>query len=256
MKSEDELLIELRDGLAGFAASVMKMQRVDPRDFPLVDLEFYDRVAGELSNCGFDVAGDFVPLTGHQSDGSMRCFVRAFWSRDGPYAAGCYHPRPRFWIGLMMRMLNGPLGKVVEVETEFSDDTWIITTTAPKGRLFDPPPLFLREHHPERIPVEQLVEHHKRRVQTYLKGNPGLSARRVRDVTGLERAQARQHDITGVYRTMVGGLTAEEIRRFSVFGRARSAELKERLDASGTESNQHPKPTTSGSGADRDMGPK
>src|SRR5215216_3166633 len=109
MKSEDELLIELRDSLAAFAASRMKLQRVEFRDFRLVDLEFYDRVARQIANCGFDYAGDSVPLTGHESDGSMRCFIRAFLSRDGPYAAACYHPRPRFWIGLMSRVLSGRL---------------------------------------------------------------------------------------------------------------------------------------------------
>jgi len=235
--------VELRNGLAAFAASAMKMQRVESRDFPLVDLEFYDRVAGRIANCGFGHAGDFVPITGHESDGSMRCFIRAFLSSDGPYTAACYHPRPRFWIGLLSRVLCGRLGKVVEVETEFSDDTWIITTTAPKARLFDPPPLILREHHPEKIEIEALLECHKRRVQTYLKANPGLVARRVRDVAGLERSQARQHDITAVYRTMVGGLTAEEIQRFSVFGRARSADLKRRLNAAETETSQSPQPT-------------
>jgi hypothetical protein len=238
MKSEDELLAELRSGLAAFAASAMKMERVESRDFPLVDIEFYNGVAGRIVNCGFSYAGDFVPRTGHQSDGSMRCFIRAFLSNDAPYTAACYHPRPRFWIGLLSRVLCGRLGKVVEIETELSDDTWIITTTAPKARLFDPPPLILREHHPEKIGVEELLECHRGRVQTYLKADPSLIARRVRDVAGLERSQARQHDITAVYRAMVGGLTADEIRRFSVFGRVRSAELKKRLDAIGTGANQ------------------
>src|SRR5882724_4295702 len=80
MKSEDDLLIELRDRMAAFAASKMTMQRVDARDFTLVDRRFYDRVAARLASNGFAHAGDFIPVTGLQSDGSMRCFIRTFLS--------------------------------------------------------------------------------------------------------------------------------------------------------------------------------
>jgi len=205
------------------------MQPVTAKDFPAVDQEFYDRMAGRLSSLGFKPVGDFVPVTGHQSDGSMRCFIRAFVSHDGLYAAACYHPRPRFWIGLVSRVICGRLGKVVEVETEFSDDTWMISTTAPKARLFDPPPLLMREHYPETIEVGELVGVHQQKVSAYLAASPGVTVRRVQDAAGLARSQARQHDISAVYRSMIGGLTADEIRRFSVFGRTRSAALKERL---------------------------
>ena len=231
MKSEGELLAQLRGDLAAFAASAMTMQSVDSRDFPFVDLKFYDVVTARMSLCGFRHVGDFVPVTGQNSDGNLRCFIRAFVSSNGPHSAACYHPRPRFWVGLLSRVLCGRLTKVVELETEFSDDTWIITTTAPRARLFDPPPLLLREHHPDSIEVHELVGIHRRRVESYQKLNPSLVPRRVRDVAGLERSQARQHDIIAVYRTMVGGLTTEEIRRFSAMGRTRSAELKARLDA-------------------------
>ena len=49
MKSDDELLLKLRDDLAAFSASAMKLQRVETRDFPLVDLEFYEDVARRMS---------------------------------------------------------------------------------------------------------------------------------------------------------------------------------------------------------------
>ena len=238
MKTEAELLIELRDGLARFAASTMKLQRVEAKDYPLVDQRFYNQTGLRIANLGFNEAGDFIPVTGHESDGSMRCFIRAFIAHDGPYTAACFHPRPRFWIGLLSRLLCGRLGKVVEFETEFSDDTWVLSTTAPKTRLFDPPPLIMREHFPEKIDVSELLDTHKQRVKAYLTANPGVTARKIYDVAGLERAQARQHDITAVYRSMVGGLTAEEVRRFSVFGKKRSAELKQQLNALGPKSNR------------------
>jgi hypothetical protein len=229
MKTEDELLIELRDGLAALAASKATMQPVNARDFPLVDLKFYDDVAARLVNYGCTLVGDFVVVTGHPSDGSLRCFARAFLTSDGTFAAACYHPRPRFWIGLISRIVCGRLGKVVEAETEFSDDTWIMTTTAPKARLFDPPPLFLREHHADGTPIETLLEWHKAKVGVYLEAHPGVTVRTVSDMSGLERAQSRQHDIAMAYRKQVGGLTADELRRFSFFGRKRSAVLKARL---------------------------
>jgi hypothetical protein len=95
--------------------------------------------------------------------------------------------------------------------------------------------LILREHHSEKIDIAELVEIQKRRVRAYLQATPNVAVRKVRDVAGLERSQARQHDITAVYRTMVGGLSADDVRRFSVFGKARTAALKERMDAIGIE---------------------
>ena len=161
----------------------------------------------------------------------MRCFIRTFIAHNGPYMAACYHPRPRFWLSLLSRIFQGRLGKVVEFETEFADSTWVISTTVPKTRLFDPPPLLLRAHFPDSTSTEALFLHHQQRVAAYFASHPGLVAKRVYDLPDLERAQARMHAITAVYREMVGGLTAAELRRFSGFGRIRAEALKERMNA-------------------------
>lgn len=234
MKSDDDYLIEMRERLAAFAASKLTLKRVEARDFRLVDFTFYDRVAARLAACGWVQVGDFVPVLGIPSDGNMRCFIRAFLSSDRSHCAACYHPRPSLWIRLLARIMSAKLGKVVEVETEFSDDTWIMTTTAQKAFLFDAPPLLiLRKHLPEQTPVEDILEFHKKRVRAYLDTNPGVVIRKIHDAAGIERAQARQHEIIAVYRTMVGGMTAEEIERLSLFGKSRSAELKARMDELG-----------------------
>ena len=231
MKSEIELLGELRNSLDAYAASSLRLERVNASDYKLVDHTFYEHKQNELISLGFNPVGDFNVITGHASDNSMRCFIRALISHDGCYVAACYHPRPKFLLGLLARIFSGKLGKVTEIETEFSDDTILVSTTCPKMRLFDPPPLLLRGHYPEKTQTSELLNIHKNKVAVYLSKNPGVYIRKVSDTAGLERLQARDHDIKAVYRKMIGGLSAEEIRRFSLFGKKRANELKGQLDA-------------------------
>src|SRR5688572_13648790 len=107
MKTEAELLRQLRDDLAKYSASVMKLRRVDPNDYPLVDQSFYDRTSERFASCGFNPVGDFELVTGGSGDGGLRCFIRAFLGHNEPYSAACYHPRPKLWLGLLSRILCG-----------------------------------------------------------------------------------------------------------------------------------------------------
>lgn len=85
MKTEEQLFAELRTDLDKFAASSLRLRRVEAGDYPLVDQAFYEKTALEIINLGLNPVGDFEPVTGHKSDGSMRCFLRAF----GPDSTSC-----------------------------------------------------------------------------------------------------------------------------------------------------------------------
>jgi hypothetical protein len=96
--------------------------------------------------------------------------------------------------------------------------------------LFDPPPLLARQSHPAALPLDELVRLHRAQVRRYLATNPGVTIRATHDRAGVVAAQQRQHLIKGVHREMVGGMSADEIRRFGGFTRERSARLKRLLD--------------------------
>ena len=155
--------------------------------------------------------------------------MRLAASRDGNVAAAAFHPCPKFFARLLMWILRSRLSPTIEFETEFSDDTFVITTTVPASRLLDPPPLLLRAHLSPGTAFADVLPIHCQRVSAFLKANSGVLIRPVRDFVGVQRMQNRQHAISAIYREMVGGLSVDEIKRLGRMGRARAEELKAKM---------------------------
>jgi hypothetical protein len=182
-----------------------------------------------LQALGFSLLGDFEIAELKGKSGDMHCFLRMMVARDGAMSAAIFHPKPSLWLRLLLRLTGKPLGNTVELETEFSDDSFIANVTPPL-MLLDPPPLIVRQFHPAGTPVARLVELHRTQIQNYTATNPGVTIRRLSDLPSVLAAQQRQRTIKSVYREMVGGMSAEELRRLGGFTRERAAKLKRLMD--------------------------
>ena len=227
--TEAEGMEKIRRQLAEYASRPETYVPVDARAFGHLDLAFYDRTQSALQSMGFVLLGDFEIAEVKGRSGDPHCFVRSMAAGDGTMVAAMYHPKPALWLRLLLWLTGKPLGKMIELETEFSDDTFIANCTPPTI-LLDPPPLLIRQFHPAGIDLEKLVTLHRSHVRSYLAANTGVTIRRVTDTAGMIRMQQRQHAIKGVYREMVGGMTAEEIRRLGGFSKERAAKFKRIMD--------------------------
>jgi hypothetical protein len=227
--TEVEAMDQIRRRMAEYATQPETYVPTDARAFCHLNLAFYDRSQQALGAQGFALIGDYeiAELKGKSAD--PRCFLRMMAARDGTVTAAIYHPKPSLWFRLLLRLTGKPLAPTLELETEFSDDSFIANVTPPL-LLLDPPPLLVRQFHPAGTPVEKLLALHLTQIRGYLTANPGVTIRRVTDFTSLRAAQQRQHAIKGVYRQMVGGMSADELRRLGGFTRERAAKLKRLMD--------------------------
>lgn len=220
---------QIRRRMAEYATQPETYVPTDARGFRHLNLAFYDRSQRALEALGFVLLGDFEIAEVKGKTGDPRCFLRMMAARDGSATAAVFHPKPSLWLRLLTRLSGKPLGPTVELETEFSDDSFIANGTPPL-LLLDPPPLLVRQYHPAGTTVDQLVGLHRTQVRRYLETNAGVTIRRASDLAGVLAAQKRQHAIKGVYRQMVGGMSADELRRLGGFTRERAAKLKRLMD--------------------------
>ena len=160
---------------------------VDAAAYPRLDLRFYDALRDFLRAEGFEYAGDVENLTLTGQMPHMRTFIRAMSGDRGAVIAGFYHvvvrgwQAPFQWIGLIPRRLQ-----VLDLETELSDGTWVVTTntlnvdTTPLQENLRVLRMPLRTSYPE------VLQAHRDRLRDVL-AETGLEPRRA---TGLNEILA------------------------------------------------------------------
>lgn len=183
---------------------------VDAAQFPWLTRTFYDGAQLDIESAGFRMLADIEDETLSATHPDKRTFVRVCVSQDGNIRAAIYEI-----------VVGGPQGKsrqriqTCELITEMSDDATITTTTAPAGRLLNPPPGVVREHVPSATPLSQMLATHTAQVERYQKEHASATPLPVSsfdDATaawqkGIDRQRSRlQSD---------GGITRGELERLA-----------------------------------------
>src|SRR6266496_1781033 len=134
-----------------------------PREFPHLDLTFYDRSEHELDQLGFRSLGDWENLTvSGASTVVMRTFLRLAVSRDGLVTAALYHARTRLVLCLLLSVLGKqPVFKVCEFESEYSDGSFLVTTNSKVASTLRIPPVMIVESKPHHTPIAALSLLHR-----------------------------------------------------------------------------------------------
>jgi hypothetical protein len=229
--SEQEIMHALRARLEKFSATRQTFVPVEPTAFRHLDLAFYERTRAAFEAEGFTHYGDFVIPELKETGTDLRCFVRTLVTTDGVCAAACYHPKPVWWWRVLLWIFRNPMRKIFEIETEFSDDVFIISTNAPDSGLLVTPPLFLREGVSPSLTPMDMCRSHRAKVAAYLRTHPGVSVRRVTDVASLVRMQNRHHAVLGAHIQMMRGCSVEDLQRLGRLSKDRAEYLKQLMDA-------------------------
>ena len=172
-----------------------------------VDHTYYEQGRTFLSSRGFRFLADCEDLTFRQQNG-LRIPIRTMVSEDGATSAGLYHFRPR-WI---WRLLGAREFKVLDLETQFTDGRWLVTTNAALAGALLSPPAVNSLHLPAQTPFATIVDTHIRNLVTFLTVNPGVQPVRLTTLDDVHRAQADLQRIKAEHRE-VTGLTKEELER-------------------------------------------
>jgi hypothetical protein len=188
---------------------------VNPKDFSNLDLKFYEQAMKDLIQYDFRhvIDQECVTLKGGSND--LRTFIRVGLSSDGTIMAGLYHPKPRFLLRLLLLLCFFILRKVVDLETEFSDGSFIVTSNI-KGMVgINTPPDILTEYVSWKTPISQLLELHKSRVHNYLQTNQTIYPVQMRTIGDINESQNRMQEKKAAYRKNVGWITKEEMRNIA-----------------------------------------
>lgn len=157
------------------------IELVDAKDFPWLDLNFYDRVATEFQMEGFALIGDIEFVCFNEI--LPRGFHRTMCSRDGIIVAEIFHVKAR-GFNLISRLLFGRLSlsyKGIHLTTEFSDGGFVYTVTGKKGKKSIPlPPGMTKQYVATKTTIRDMIEIHKSKIKEYIQQNPDNNALAIR----------------------------------------------------------------------------
>jgi hypothetical protein len=152
--------------------------------------------------------------------------VRTLLSRDGTIMASLYHPRIRtLGLRLLLWLFRRLPGKVVDMETECTDGSFVVTTNAAGAAAIDMPALIASEFLPASASAEAVRARHVERLAAHLAVRPGITARTITSHDELVASQNRMNALKAAYRGQIGGITREEFGRLALFGKSITADV-------------------------------
>lgn len=199
-----------------------ELVRVTPAAFPEADLEFYDRVRGELEGKNYKWLADIEDLTMSRIYPQNRTFLRLFVDAGGMIRASAYHLHPRgVVISLLQLVQLYPRHlRVVELVTEVQGAFVVTSNTHGVDRL-EPPPEARVERLPLGTPVAEIVATHEGRIRELLRAHPERAPTSFESYEDAIASMARAHVAMARHRQKVGGLSRDELERLK--GRPLSA---------------------------------
>ena len=201
---------------------------VNAKAFPHLDLRFYDRTTRLLGSNGFRTLADIedTTITNTPNGVLMPVLVRTMLSRDGTVMSALYHPRiKRLGLRLLLWLLRKLPGKVVDMETEFSDGSFVVTSNAEAAAAIALPALVSAAYLPSRATALAVHHRHAARVAAHLAARPGVAPKSIATQAELIASQNRMNAIKAAYRGEVGGVTREELERLSSLGSSVAREV-------------------------------
>ncbi len=201
---------------------------VDPKAFRHLDLHWYDRTSRLLQSKGFRPLANIEDktITAAPNGVLMPAMVRTMLSKDGTVMASLYHARLKgLFLRLLLWLLRKLPGRVVDMETECTDGSFVVTSNAASAAVMALPTLISAEYLRAKATVHEVHQRHTKRVSAHLARRPGVRACVATTQDELIASQNRMNAIKAAYRGEVGGITKDELDRLSVFGTSLAADV-------------------------------
>lgn len=178
-----QLAAHILDAVRAATPGVHCLRVVDAGEFRHLDPGYYEATATALVKCGFSVLADIQDMSLCEGTG-IDTFMRVLSGAGGSATAMVSHAKPQLGVpGRLKATLAGiEYAKIVELFTGFSDDTTLLTTTAPATTALPSPPADGRVHLEPGTPARKLVATHVAAVKQHLAAHPGLHIRPIRNL--------------------------------------------------------------------------
>jgi hypothetical protein len=211
LESAGEALIDRQKVLYG---ATHERRPATAEDFAPLDRDFYDSAAAQLVEMGYRQLGDIVDVTIEKVE-QVSPVIRVLTSADGTTLVGLYHLRPRRVPERMkdLRLVFCDAQSEVATRGEF-----LITCNSQGFNQMTPPPKI----HPLQLPLETSVQEvkqsHEARKQKYLAAHPDARFVRIDTLAEAMASQDRQQIIKNEFRSDIGYIDPEEVRRIARAG--------------------------------------
>ena len=156
----------------------------------------------------------------------MPVLIRSMLSKDGAIMTALYYPRIKpLGVRILLWMLGKLPGKVIDMETEFQDGSFVLTSNAAGAAAIDLPTLISAEHMPAKSSVLGVLQRHIVRVTAHAAARPGVTSKKIATHAELLASQNRMNALRAAFRGEIGGITKEELDRLAIFGKSFTAEV-------------------------------
>lgn len=191
------------------------VRKVELASFKHLDHTYYEETTRALEREGFRPIADIENTTLSEVYPHNRTALRLFLHREELASAACYNMRFTGWMRFITWILRLPRDiRVVEIETEFDDGSFVSTTTAVDNHL-DPEPGIVQSKFDPSTPIPTLVRTHFGAVARYRTERPDATPLRLTSYNDLLASQDRQQELKSEYRRQIGFLTEAEMVRMA-----------------------------------------
>ncbi|MBL1178694.1 hypothetical protein [Pantanalinema sp. GBBB05] len=227
--TEQKLAQKLLQTVQALYTDQHTFQQVDCNTFRHLDQKFYQQAQKNLEKLGFRHITDIEDVTVTQTNPAHHTFIRVLLSGDRTMVSACYH-FPLSWLVRLLQWVGlAPKGgKVIDLESELSDGSFLVTAnTLGLDTMADVPGIY-RQQLPHNTSAEQLLTRHREKLREL--SQAGIQPVKVNNYEEIEAAQHRLQAIKSGYRASVGFVTDEDIDRTARTDQQQTAEtLKQAL---------------------------
>jgi hypothetical protein len=174
---------------------------VQPSEFPELDCEFYDRARSWFETRGFRFLGDRENVTLSRIVPSSRTFIRTMVSADGTIVGCACHVKLQNARGFRTE------ARVIELETELSDGTFVSTSNAWAATRNRPVPGIEAERFPEETPADELLRIHGERLASIVESRSHLVDTQLQTIDDVIRFQRRMQAVAAKHMRSLGHMT-------------------------------------------------
>jgi len=213
-------------------ATPAMLARADAAAFPHLDIARYDALKTALERQGFRWLGDFENVVMNRSAISLLAptIARFCTSRDGHLVIAYFQVQPHtqrrlklLLAGLLnLRWIDAPrdfianrkMRQCVDIETEFDDGSFLVTTNAAQAALLSQPPKVQTDFHAFGTSLPKLLDAHRANLGAILHGGQ-RSPVAVTTAEAMLNMQKRLASHKLAFRESVQWVTQEELRAMS-----------------------------------------
>ncbi len=203
---------EIVDDSKALYSTRHEFAEIRAEDFRDLDHQFYNRAEAELEALGFGHVADIEDLTVSRQFPAMRTFIRLLTGDQRSTTASIYHLKfRRFYRCLQLVGLLAQKPFFIDLESEFSDGTFLVTSNTRGIDLSSDVPGVCRQALPQATAIAAVVAAHREAFRQMCQGQRTVT--KVSTLAEMRALQDRLQAAKNRHKKSLGYVDAEQLAR-------------------------------------------